>query len=135
MNTNSHIHNGKFIICIAASAACAVLSAPVQAKPQEVTVNITVSTADLDLSRPAGAREAYARLKQAARVACRHGMRVDLRPPASFADCYEKALGDAIRSVNQPLLRMAYLATHTPGQAEAYGIEIPKIIDPPTAHN
>ena len=125
MNTNSHIHNAKFIICIAASAACAVLSAPVQAKSHEVTVKITVSTAGLDLSQPADARELYARLRYAADSACTSANIVGLEPVASYHACYEKALGDAVRSVNQPQLRMAYLATHTPDQAAAYGIEIP----------
>ena len=32
---------------------------------------------------PAGARELYVRLQRAARIACTHGNRVDLSPPAS----------------------------------------------------
>ena len=125
MNTNSHILNARFIICIAASAACAVLSAPVQAKSHEVTVKITVSTAGLDLSQPAGAREAYARLQKAADIACTHGNRVDLEPPTSLHACYEKALGDAVHSAHQPQLSMVYLASHTVRDAAKYGIEVP----------
>jgi hypothetical protein len=64
-------------------------------------------------------------LKQAARVACTHGMRVDLQPPASFEGCYETALGDAIRSVNLPLLTAVYLETHTLRLAAARGIDVP----------
>ena len=88
-------------------------------------VKITVSTADLDLSQPAGAREAYARLQRAADIACTHGMRVDLQPPASFSGCYEKALGDAIRSANVLQLTQVYLETHSPREAAAHGIVAP----------
>ncbi len=125
MNTIFHIHNAKFIVGIAASAACAVLSAPVQAKSHEVTVNIAVSITGLDLSQPVAARKLFARLQFAADRACTSANIVGLEPVASYHACYEKALGDAVRSVNQPQLRMAYLATHTPEQAAAYGIEIP----------
>ena len=124
MNTNS-APTTKPLIYLAAAAACAVLSGPVQANDQEVTVKISVSTAGLDLSQPADAREVYARIQDAAYVVCTDGDRVGLALPTSFTGCYEKALGDAVRSVNQPQLTMAYLATHRPDQAAAYGIEIP----------
>ena len=125
MNTKAPVFNTNHFICIALLAACGVLSAPVQAKSHEVTVKITVSTAGLDLSQPAGAREVYARLQKAAGIACTHGMRVDLQPPASFAGCYEKALGEAVRSARRPQLTIVYLATHTPRDAATYGIEVP----------
>jgi UrcA family protein len=125
MNTKYYIHNAKSFTCIAASVACAVLLAPAQAKSHEVTVKIAVSTADLDLSQPADARKLYARLRHAADSACTRANIVGLEPVASYKACYEKALGVAVRSVNQLQLRMAYLATHTLDQAAAYGIEIP----------
>ena len=124
MNTNS-AHTTKSLICLAAAAACAVLSGPVQANDHEVTVKISVSTAGLDLSQPADARKVYARIQDAADIVCTLGTRVDLKPVRYLMGCYEKALGDAVRSANQPQLSMVYLATHTPGQAAAYGIEIP----------
>ena len=125
MKIKAPILNAKLFICIALLAACGVLSAPVQAKSHEVTVKITVSTAGLDLSQPAGAREAYARLQKAARVVCTDGDRVGLEPPTSFTGCYEKALGDAVRSARRPQLTIVYLATHTPRDAATYGIEVP----------
>ena len=125
MNTKAPVFSTNHFIGIALLAACGVLSAPVQAKSHEVTVKISVSTAGLDLSQPAGAREAYARLQKAAGIACTHGMRVDLRPPASFAGCYEKALGEAVRSAHRPQLTIVYLATHTLRDAATYGIEVP----------
>jgi UrcA family protein len=125
MNTNSPVRSAKSFICIAAVAACAVLSGPVQSRDHETTVAFRVSAAGLDLSRPADARELYARIQHAADIVCTHGMRVDLEPVHDYVGCYEKSLGDAVRSVKQPQLSIVYLATHTPGQAAAYGIEIP----------
>ena len=109
----------------AAVVACTLFAGPVAAKDQEFTVAYRVSTQGLDLSQPAGAQELYSRLKHAAQVVCTHGMRVDLKPVTDENACYEKALGDAIRSVNLPLLTQVYLATHTLQQAAARGIGVP----------
>jgi UrcA family protein len=125
MNTKASILNAKSFIWLAALAACAVVSGQVKADGHEVTVKISVNAAGLDLSRPADAREVYRRLSFAARTACADGNRVGLQPPSSFVDCYEKALGDAVRSVNRPQLNIVYLATHTSRDAETYGIEVP----------
>jgi UrcA family protein len=125
MNTNASSLTTKPFICSVAIAACAVLLGTVQAIGQEVAVKIHVSTAGLDPSQPAGARKLYARLQHAAWVACTNGMRVDLEPVASFSDCYEKALGNAVHSVHQPQLNIVYLATHTVRDAATYDIEIP----------
>jgi UrcA family protein len=125
MNTNSPALNANSFICIAALAACAVLAGPVQAGDHEVTVNISVSTAGLDLSQPAGAHEVYRRIQRGARTACTGGNRVGLKPPTSYTDCYEKALGDTIRSAHQPQLSIIYLDAHTPREAATYGIDVP----------
>jgi UrcA family protein len=107
----------------AAAVACTLFAANVAAKDHRVIVAIHVSTQGVDLSQPAGAQGFYTRLQHAARVACTHGNRVDLTPaPAS---CYEKALGDAIRSANVPLLTQVYLVTHTLREAAARGINVP----------
>jgi UrcA family protein len=125
VNINASSLTTKPFICFAALAACAMFFGSIQATAHEVTVKIPVSTAGLDPSQPAGARELYARLRQAARIACTHGMRVDLAPVAGFSDCYEKALGNAVRSVHQPQLNIVYLATHTVRDAATYDIEVP----------
>jgi UrcA family protein len=125
MNTKTPALNAKSFICIAAAAACAVLSSPVQANDHELTVKISVSTTGLDLSQPAVAREVYRRLQRASRTACRDGDRVGLEPPTSFMGCYEKALGDAVHSAHRPELNIVYIATHTPRDAATYGIEVP----------
>jgi len=125
MNTIASFLSSRPFICIAAVAACAALSGPVHAKDHEVTVKISVSTAGLDLTQPAGAREVYRRLRLAALTACGDGGRVDLEPVASVHGCYEKALGEAVRSAHQPQLSVVYLATHTIRNAATYGIEVP----------
>ena len=109
----------------AAVVACALFAGSVAAKDQEFTVAYRVSTQDLDLSQPAGAHELYARLQHAAQVVCTHGMRVDLKPVTDEDACYEKALGNAVRSANMPLLTQVYLETHTLREAAAREIDVP----------
>jgi UrcA family protein len=109
----------------AAVVACVLVAGSVAAK--EVTVAIQVSTQGLDLSQPAGAHELYTRLQRAAQVVCTHGMRVDLQASPDPEGCYEKALGDAIRSANVPRLTQVYLATHTLREAAARGIDVPAL--------
>ena len=105
--------------------AGALFAGNVAAQGHNVTVAIHVSTQGLDLHQPAGAQTFYARLQHAADVACTHGNRVDLAPALDPEGCYEKALGDAIRSANLPLLTQVYLVTHTLGEAAARGINVP----------
>jgi len=100
MNSESHWFNSKLSICINALAACAILSGAAQAKDQDVTVSVKVSTAGLDLSQPGVARELYGRLHKAAFNVCSTGNRLDLKPlsPIEFEGCVQKALGDSVRS-------------------------------------
>ena len=109
----------------AAAVACTLFAGSVAAKDHVVIVAVHVSTQGLDLSQPAGAHELYRRLQRAARVACTDGNRVDLAPALDPEGCYEKALGDAIRSADLPLLTQVYLVTHTLGEAAARGIDVP----------
>jgi len=107
----------------AAIVACTLFAGNVAAN--EVTVAIQVSTQGLNPSQPAGAQEFYSRLKHAAQIVCTHGNRVDLKPSNDPVGCYEKALGNAIRSAKWPLVTQLYLETHTPRQAAAFGIDVP----------
>lgn len=109
----------------AAIVACTLFAGTAAAKDQEFTVAYRVTTKGLDLSQPAGAHELYSRLQHAADVVCTHGMRVDLAPVPDQQACYEKALGNAVRSVNLPLLTQVYLETHTIREAAAHGIAGP----------
>jgi UrcA family protein len=122
MYTKAAVMSARSILG-AAAVVCALFAGNVAAKDHGVTVAIHVSTQGLDLSQPAGAHEFYTRLQHAARVACTHGNRVDLTPAPE--GCYEKALGDAIRSANVPLLTQVYLETHTLREAAARGINVP----------
>jgi UrcA family protein len=115
-----------WLVLAAPIVACTVVAGDASAK--EVTVAFQVTTQGLDLSQPAGVHELYSRLRHAARVVCTHGMRVDLKPVADENACYEKALGEAIRSVNLPLLTQVYLDTHTLREAAACGIDVPVMI-------
>jgi UrcA family protein len=112
----------------AAVLACALFAGDVAAKDRESTVAYQVTTQGLDLRQPAGARELYSRLQHAAQVVCTHGMRVDLAPSPDPQGCYEKALGNAVRSANLPRLTLVYLATHTLQEAAARGIGVPEMI-------
>ncbi len=103
--------------------ACVLFAASVAAK--EVTVAIQVTTKGLDLSQAAEGHELYGRLKKAAWIVCTHGNRVDLQPSPDREGCYEKELGDAVRSANVSLLTQVYLETHTLREAAAHGIDVP----------
>jgi len=109
----------------AAAVACALVAANVAANGHDVTVAIHVSTQGIDLSQPVGAHQFYERLQNAAWLACTRANRVGLEPVADPIACYEKALGDAIRSANRPLVTQVYLATHTLREAAARGIDVP----------
>ena len=109
----------------AAAVACMLLAGNVAASDHRITVAVHVSTQGLDLSQPAGAQQFYTRLQHAARVVCTHGNQVGLAPSPDPEGCYEKALGDAIRSANVPLLARVYLETHTLREAAARGIDVP----------
>jgi UrcA family protein len=116
---------GAWSVLGAAIAASTLFAGGATAK--EVTVAIQVNAQGLDLSQPAGAHALYARIQHAAWVVCTHGMRVDLQPSPDPEGCYEKALGDAIRSANVPRLTQVYLATHTLREAAARGIDVPAL--------
>src|SRR5580704_17595466 len=110
MNTKYLAPATRTSICLAVAAVCTILSGPAPAKP--VDVSITVSTAGLDLSRSADARQLYDRLRHAARIVCSHGNRVDLQVNPDFEGCYEKVLAQAVRALNRPQLTMAYMSNH-----------------------
>jgi UrcA family protein len=124
MYAKAAVTRSRVVLGVAA-LACALFAGVVAAKDHEVTVAVHVSTQGLDLSQPAGALKFYTRLQDAARVVCTHGNRVDLAPSPDPESCYEKALGDSIRSANVPLLTQVYLETHTLRQAAARGIDVP----------
>jgi UrcA family protein len=128
MSLNVPIFISKIVLCIAAATACALLSRPIQAEEQVVTVKLSVSTAGVDPSEPAGARELYGRVQTAAHIVCGSGNRVGLRAVDNIGACYEKALGAAVRSASLPQMTMIYLRTHSPQDAAARGISAPVLM-------
>ncbi len=107
--------------------ACALFaSGAVVADEHTFTIAVQLSTRGLDLTRLADAKTFYRRIEHAADVVCTHGNRVDLAPVDYELGCYEKALGEAIASLNSPLLTQIYLDTHTLRQAAAHGVPLPQ---------
>lgn len=125
MNIRTSVLNAKAFACAATLAACALLSAPLQAQERSVTVKASVTTAGLDVGQPAGVRALYGRLQHAAIEVCGRGMRVGLQAVDNFPACIETALGEAVRSANLPQLTLEYLRTHTLQQALNYRIDVP----------
>jgi UrcA family protein len=124
MYTKTAALSARFLIG-AAAIACSLFAGNVQAGGHDVTVAIHASTEGLDLSQPDGAKKFYIRLKNAADDACTRGDRVGLAPVYNQKACYEKALADAIRYTNMPLVTQVYLSTHTALDASARGIPMP----------
>jgi UrcA family protein len=124
MYTRVNARNARSVVG-AAIIAGTLFAGEVVAREHDVTVTHRVSTQGLDLATPAGAHELYVRLQNAAWFVCTRGDRVDLRPVPDPPACIEKALGEGVHSVHQPLLTQVYLETHTLAQAASYGIEVP----------
>jgi UrcA family protein len=78
------------------AGSTAALAAPV--RPPEVATK-KVRVADLDLSTAAGASTLYGRIKEAARVVCRHETSVKLE-----LECRARAIEEAVGLVGSPLL-------------------------------
>jgi UrcA family protein len=104
---------------------CALLADAASAEDRNVLVTISVSAAGLDVRHASGAQELYTRIRQAARLACTRADRVGLAPVDDPKECFESAVGSAVRSANVPQLTHAYLANHTLREAAARGIEAP----------
>ncbi|HUI62043.1 MAG TPA: UrcA family protein [Steroidobacteraceae bacterium] len=124
MITNTVVMSARALLG-AVTVASMLFAGSAAAKDYTVTVALHVSAQGLNLSQSADARTFYRRLENAAYVACTDGYRVGLDPVDDFKGCYQKALGDAIRSLGAPLVTQIYLATHTLQEAAARGIEVP----------
>jgi len=98
-------------LAIAASTLAAALTAgPVHAQTpdRDGVPALTVNFADLDLSRPAGARILYRRMVQAAAVVC--GGKPDprlLQAREAFNQCVNDSIDRALRQVDAPLVTAA----------------------------
>jgi UrcA family protein len=123
MNVRITLLNRRFFL--APALVCALFAGTASADKHSVTVSQQIDTKGLDLDRPADAQVLYTRIRRAADDVCTRGKQVDLLPVENSKLCYEKALGDAIRSAGSPLLTQIYLGTHTLQEAAARGIKVP----------
>lgn len=89
-----------------ALVCCALAPLPAFAgAPSDEVPRITVSYADLDLTRAEGAQTLYRRLRAAARQVCDagHDMRA-LAERARYRACVDKALEEAVRTIDRDVL-------------------------------
>jgi UrcA family protein len=88
-----------------AAVLCTYLFTYGASAEQPQTVSVTVSYADLDLSKAAGAQTLYKRIKAAARRACGS---IDgythMKSQRGWRECYETTMADAVGKVNLPVL-------------------------------
>ncbi len=124
MNRSIRITGASSLIA-AAVLAGTCLAGTASAKEHVVPVSVPVSSQGLDLSKAEDAKTFYGRLKNAAWVVCTRGTRVGLIPSDDLRGCYEKALGDAVRAAQAPMVTLVYLSTHTLQEAAARGIQLP----------
>jgi UrcA family protein len=89
------------IAALALSTCLVAYSASAQPKVKAQTV----SFADLDLSKAAGAQTLYKRIKAAARNVCGPADNYTyVTPSKQFRQCYEKAIADAVAQIDRPSL-------------------------------
>jgi UrcA family protein len=101
MNTTIRTKLYAALCCAFGSGAVYAPSASAQA--QEVQSKV-VRFADLDLTKPAGAKALYGRIRAAAHEVCDQSAGSDpILRPAVHA-CIDKAIDDAVRKVNAPAL-------------------------------
>lgn len=111
--TRSTIAQALSALVLAASA----VGHPAVAQPADPPVGVTVSYADLDISRPAGATALLSRLQAAAVQAC--GGAPDVRllaQGAAFDRCRREAVTRAIAQVDSPTLNE--MASRRPSGAQ-----------------
>jgi UrcA family protein len=72
--------------------------------------SVTVPYAELDLAKPAGVEALYIRIGGAARRVCRAGFSPHLRDQMNSSNCYQDAIGRAVKQVNLPTLTAIHRA-------------------------
>jgi UrcA family protein len=111
--TSQETHMNKLNTLITlATLAFAFVTLPAQAADSTITKSTTVKFADLDLSKPEGARTLYTRIQAAARQVCSPANLPGVVAKQNYRQCYDKAVNDAVGAVNRPLLSALH---HTNG--------------------
>jgi len=106
----------KTITTIGSLTICAIATLgfnAASAATDEVTSNLTITNtsrsytvrfADLNVSTLDGAKQLYRRLRNAAKVVCQPLETAHLWHSDQYEVCMDKAVADAVASVNRPLL-------------------------------
>ena len=111
------------VVYLTTAVALTGLPAWSQAGEPGAVQKTVVSYSGLDLDSPAGARILYSRLLLAAHAVCDDSQSV-IRPRTPNS-CMRKALGDAVTTVNRPLLTQLYVAHyHSPPRGSDLGISV-----------
>ena len=110
---NSSRVASKWLVTLTAIAGTLGASATLADPPYVAPKEVTVSYADLDLSKPAGVEVLYGRIKQAARNVCSY---LDNRQPEHkvlWRNCYNDAVANAITAVDRPTLTALHRPVRT----------------------
>jgi UrcA family protein len=101
IQTQTTIRPAALLLCAAMTVGG--LQATARAAIDDGVKKETVSYADLDLSKPAGAKTLYGRIASAAHRVCADSYR-DLAMTRWVNTCTDKAIDEAVRKVNSPEL-------------------------------
>ena len=118
LKTSKFIHSSALRSMALASIVSLAATAPAWSGTLDSNATKTekVSYADLDLSRPEGAKALYRRIQGAARSVCGGEPALDLGQRRIWQDCYNNAVADAVAKVNNPLLTAEYEHRHSPSR-------------------
>jgi UrcA family protein len=101
-----------YLLCGALIAFALPASAEVRPTPGDPDVlQTTVSYADLDLNRPAGADVMIARVRRAARTVCGDGMFTPHAQVRRVHSCVRQAMTGAFEQLDAPLVTARFLKT------------------------
>jgi UrcA family protein len=92
------------------AAALGLTAMPAVADSFAAPLQQTVKFADLDISRTQGATVLYGRIRAAAKNVCAPFDRGGPLDKIEFASCIQKAIADAVTTVNAPALTAVYSA-------------------------
>jgi UrcA family protein len=115
MNTITVTTIHKAIYCAIGAAlliGLAGVSTAAGTQPQDVQTK-TVRYEDLDLSKPAGAKALYDRIRVAAQEVCSFSGGWDWRQAAVDRTCTENAIDGAVKKVNSPTLTTLRFGSQT----------------------
>jgi UrcA family protein len=104
--TISTIRNAIASASLALALGTSLIANTAAADDQYTGLNkVTVSFSDLDLSKPAGAKVLYKRIRAAARKVCTPTVTISpIYVGRHFYACYDEAVASAIAQVNRPML-------------------------------